>query len=208
MIPLRFYASAILPALLADSHHKVDLFFRFCGVCADHGYSLPLYFSPSFRTLAKASNTDGNHAGFWLYVYLDHGNNRMVFTCGGTGEILIDNLAWRIGYWGDRVSLAKGKRQENRAVSHLRLYALRRREIRRDFVYSRRKTSFQIVRLAEFDVTVAYAEQTAKIIDSINGNFIKERFYAIQLENIPHINSHNSKPRLPFYHSPYTGGQG
>ena len=55
---------------------------------------------------------------------------------------------------------------------------------------------------------VAYAEQTAKIIDSINGNFIKERFYAIQLENIPHINSHNSKPRLPFYHSPYTGGQG
>ena len=40
----------------------------------------------------------------------------------------------------------------------------------------------------------------AKIIDSMNGNFIKERFYAIPLENLPRINSHNAKPRLPFYH--------
>ena len=60
----------------------------------------------SFRALAKANNTDGNHAGFWLPVYLDHGNDRMDFTCGGTGEILIDGLAWRVGYWGDRASLA------------------------------------------------------------------------------------------------------
>ena len=62
------------------------------------------------------------------------------------------------------------------------------------------KHRFQIIRLAEFDVTGAYAEQVAKIIDNMNGNFIKERFYAIPLENLPRINSHNASPRLPFYH--------
>lgn len=70
------------------------------------------------------------------------------------------------------------------------------------------KRRFQIVRLAEFDVTGAYAEQAAKIIDNMNGNFIKERFYAIPLENLPRINSHNAKPRLPFYHSLSTDGKG
>ena len=69
------------------------------------------------------------------------------------------------------------------------------------------KYRFQIIRLAEFDVTGAYAEQAAKIIDSMNGNFIKERFYAIPLESLPRINSHNAKPRMPFYHPPHTGGQ-
>ena len=68
------------------------------------------------------------------------------------------------------------------------------------------KYHFQIVRLAEFDVTGAYAEQAAKIIDGMNGNFIKERFYAIPLESLPRINSHNAKPRMPFYHPPRTDG--
>lgn len=70
------------------------------------------------------------------------------------------------------------------------------------------KHRFQIVRLAEFDVTGAYAEQAAKIIDGMNGNFIKERFYAIPLESLPRINSHNAKPRMPFYHPLSTDGQG
>ena len=48
----------------------------------------------------------GNQAGFWLQVYLDHGDDRADFTCGGTGEILIDGLAWRVGYWGDHAELA------------------------------------------------------------------------------------------------------
>lgn len=60
----------------------------------------------SFRTLAGANGTEGNHAGYWLGVYLDHGGDRVDFTCGGTGEILIDGLVWRVGYWGDRTSLA------------------------------------------------------------------------------------------------------
>ena len=58
------------------------------------------------------------------------------------------------------------------------------------------KRRFQIIRLAEFDVTGAYAEQAAKIIDSMNGNFIKERFYAIPLESLPRINSHNQGCRF------------
>ncbi len=66
---------------------------------------------------------------------------------------------------------------------------------------------FQVIRLAEFDMTGAYAEQTAKIIDNMNGNFIKERFYAIPLESLPRINSHNANPRMPFYHPPHTDGQ-
>ena len=60
----------------------------------------------SFRTLMRANNIENNHAGFWLHVYLDHGNERVDFSCGGTGEILIDGLAWRVGYWGDRASLS------------------------------------------------------------------------------------------------------
>ena len=59
----------------------------------------------SFRTLAGAHWMEGNHAGFWLDVYLDHGDDRVDFTCGGTGEVLIDGLAWRVGCWGDRTSL-------------------------------------------------------------------------------------------------------
>ena len=59
----------------------------------------------SFRTLAGAHWMEGNHAGFWLHVYLDHGDDRVDFTCGGSGEILIDS-AWRVGYWGDRASLS------------------------------------------------------------------------------------------------------
>ena len=70
------------------------------------------------------------------------------------------------------------------------------------------KHRFQIIRLAEFDMTGAYAEQAAKIIDSMNENFIKERFYAIPLESLPRINSHNAKPRMPFYHPPHTDGKG
>ena len=69
------------------------------------------------------------------------------------------------------------------------------------------KYRFQIIRLAEFDMTGAYAEQAAKIINSMNENFIKERFYAIPLESLPRINSHNAKPRMPFYHPPRTDGQ-
>ena len=60
----------------------------------------------SFRTLAGAHWMEGNHAGYWLDVYLDYGDARVDFTCGGTGEILIIDVVWRVGYWGDRAELA------------------------------------------------------------------------------------------------------
>lgn len=59
----------------------------------------------SFRTLLGANNIDGNYAGYWLHVYLDHGDGRVDFSCGGTGDILIDGLVWCVGYWGDAASL-------------------------------------------------------------------------------------------------------
>ena len=51
----------------------------------------------SFRMLMRANNIEGNHAGFWLYAYLGHGDDRVDFSCGRTGEILIDGIAWRVG---------------------------------------------------------------------------------------------------------------
>ena len=63
---------------------------------------------------------------------------------------------------------------------------------------------FQVIRLAEFDMTGAYVEQAAKIIDGMNGNFIKERFYAIPLEELSNVNKHNAKPKLQFYKKPRT----
>lgn len=38
----------------------------------------------------------------------------------------------------------------------------------------------------------------------MNGNFIKEKFYAIPLEELPNVNKRNAKPRLPFYKKPRT----
>lgn len=76
-----------------------------------------------------------------------------------------------------------------------------------EILYTVAKHNFQIVRLAEFDVTSAYAEHAAKIIDSMSENFIKERFYAIPSETLPRVNKHNAKPSLPFYHPPHTGEQ-
>lgn len=61
-----------------------------------------------------------------------------------------------------------------------------------------------IIRLAEFDITGAYAQHAAKIIGYMNGNFIKEKFYAIPLEELPNVNKLNEKPRLPFYKKPRT----
>ena len=66
------------------------------------------------------------------------------------------------------------------------------------------KYRFQIIRLAEFDVTGVYAEQVTKIIGYMNGNFIKEKFYAIPLEELSKVNKHNAKPKLPFYRKPHT----
>lgn len=66
------------------------------------------------------------------------------------------------------------------------------------------KHHYYIIRLAEFDITGAYAQHAAKIIGYMNGNFIKEKFYAVPLEELPNVNKRNAKPRLPFYEKPRT----
>lgn len=66
------------------------------------------------------------------------------------------------------------------------------------------KYRFQIIRLAEFDMTGAYAEQVTKIISYMNGTYIKEKFYTIPLEELSKVNKHNAKPKLPFYKKPLT----
>lgn len=66
------------------------------------------------------------------------------------------------------------------------------------------KQRFQIIRLAENDLTGAYAEYTAKIIRYMNGTYLKEKFYAIPLEELPKVNRKNAKPSLPFYEAPRT----
>ena len=69
------------------------------------------------------------------------------------------------------------------------------------------KHRFQIIRLAEFDMTGAYAEQVTKIIRYMNGTYIKEKFYAIPLDELSKVNKHNAKPKLPFYKKPRTTEQ-
>ena len=66
---------------------------------------------------------------------------------------------------------------------------------------------FQVIRLAEFDMTGAYAEQVTKIIRYMNGTYIKEKFYAIPLDELSKVNKHNAKPKLPFYKKPRTTEQ-
>lgn len=66
---------------------------------------------------------------------------------------------------------------------------------------------FQVIRLAEFDMTGAYAEQVTKIISYMNGTYIKEKFYAIPLEKLSNVSKHNAKPKLPFYKKPRTTEQ-
>ena len=73
-----------------------------------------------------------------------------------------------------------------------------------EILYTAGKHLFQIIRLAEFDVTGAYAEQVTKIISYMNGTYIKEKFYAIPLEELSKVNKHNAKPKLPFYKKPCT----
>ena len=41
----------------------------------------------SVRTLAGAKGIEDNHSGYWRDVYLDHGDDRVDFNCGGTSEI-------------------------------------------------------------------------------------------------------------------------
>jgi len=51
---------------------------------------------------------------------------------------------------------------------------------------------------------LSYAEYVAKIIRYMNGTYLKEKFYAIPLEELSKVNRENAKPSLPFYKKPST----
>ena len=63
-------------------------------------------YHPTFRTLGNSSHMGGNDAGYWVQLYLDTAQERTFFICGGTGEISIEGRIYRVGYWGNKASLA------------------------------------------------------------------------------------------------------
>lgn len=54
------------------------------------------------RSWSSDLSVKGNDAGYWLTIYSENNN---IF-CGGTGEIVVNNRVYRMGYWGNQKSLA------------------------------------------------------------------------------------------------------
>ncbi len=59
-------------------------------------------FHRSLRTFFNDASMDGNDAGYWLHLY--SGENTIL--CGGTGEIVVNDHIYRIGYWGNETALS------------------------------------------------------------------------------------------------------
>ena len=62
------------------------------------GYS----FHRSFRTVLSGSGMEGNDAGYWLHLYSGTDGG---IDCGGTGEVMVDNRVYRMGYFGNGAAL-------------------------------------------------------------------------------------------------------
>lgn len=54
---------------------------------------------------SNSSGMEGNNAGYWIHIYLDTDTERHTITCGGTGEIMIDDIVYRVGYFGNNKQL-------------------------------------------------------------------------------------------------------
>jgi hypothetical protein len=59
-------------------------------------------FHRSFRTFFSDTSINGNNAGFWLHLY--SGEKQMI--SGGTGEVIINNRVYRIGWFGNKKALS------------------------------------------------------------------------------------------------------
>ena len=59
-------------------------------------------FHRSLRTFFDDVSMEGNDAEYWLHLY--SGENQIL--CGGTGEIIVNNHVYRIGYWGNKTALS------------------------------------------------------------------------------------------------------
>ncbi len=90
-----------------EHDHETKLFERGTEKFAEIQSVLESYtYHRSFRTFSDDGSMEGNHAGYWLHIYLDTGDDRKVIICGGTGEIIIDGRVYHVGYWGDGPSLS------------------------------------------------------------------------------------------------------
>jgi hypothetical protein len=58
-----------------------------------------------FRTLLSDAPTLGNDAGYWIQIWVHDPEWRVVLSTGGTGEIIVGNRIYRIGFRGNKVNL-------------------------------------------------------------------------------------------------------
>lgn len=63
---------------------------------------------------STSPSMEGNDAGYWVNIYLDTDSERHTIMCGGTGEIMVDNVVYRVGYWGN--SKAMSMMEEIRSI--------------------------------------------------------------------------------------------
>lgn len=55
---------------------------------------------------SASSSMEGNDAGYWVNIYLDTDSERYTILCGGTGEIMVDDIVYRVGYWGNNKAIS------------------------------------------------------------------------------------------------------
>lgn len=52
----------------------------------------------SLRSFSSDTTVNGNDAGYWLFLYCGKGR----ILCSGTGEIVVNDRVYRMGYWGNQ----------------------------------------------------------------------------------------------------------
>lgn len=72
-------------------------------------YSCHISLNTISKHLEKRVELEGNLAGYWLNINLytepDCYGECYQITSGGTGEVIIDDGVYRMGYWGNKVAL-------------------------------------------------------------------------------------------------------
>lgn len=73
----------------------------------DYSYRYSFGTIKSFIThnTSHSVGMEGNDAGYWVNIYLDTATERHTIICGGTGEIMIDDVVYRVGVIGNNKQL-------------------------------------------------------------------------------------------------------
>jgi hypothetical protein len=59
----------------------------------------------SFRSFFNDTSMTGNDAGYWFHIYQIGTEVKTIIT-GGTGEVIINDRVYRIGYWSNKKALS------------------------------------------------------------------------------------------------------